>query len=94
MNTFSFKLPDDMYGALAAEARRRNVTRSVLVREMIDQALRYDACAAPPNCAQLAGDLVGAFRSGRRRAPATRGPKEGGGSVSCDSRRTGGARGR
>ena len=66
MNTFSFKLPDDMYGALAAEARRRNVTRSVLVREMIDQALRYDACAAPPNCAQLAGDLVGAFRSGRR----------------------------
>lgn len=66
MNTFSFKLPDDMYGALAAEARRRNVTRSVLVREMIDQALRYDACATPPNCAQLAGDLVGAFRSGRR----------------------------
>ena len=66
MNTFSFKLPDDMYGALAAEARRRNVTRSALVREMIDQALQYDACAAPPNCAQLAGDLVGAFRSGRR----------------------------
>ena len=66
MNTFSFKLPDDMYGALAAEARRRNVTRSALVREMIDQALRYDACAAPPNCAQLAGDLVGAVRSGRR----------------------------
>ncbi len=66
MNTFSFKLPDDMYAALAAEARRRNVTRSALLREMIDQALEYNDCAAPPNCAQLAGDLVGGFRSGRR----------------------------
>ena len=66
MSTFSFKLPDDMYAALATEARRRNVTRSALVREMIDRALEYDACAAPPNCAQLAGDLVGGFRSGRR----------------------------
>ena len=66
MSTFSFKLPDDMYGALAAEAKRRNITKSALVREMIDQALDYNACAAPPSCAQLAGDLVGAFRSGRR----------------------------
>ena len=66
MSTFSFKLPDDMYGALAAEARRRNITRSALVREMIDQALDYSACAAPPSCVRLAGDLVGAFRSGRR----------------------------
>ena len=66
MSTFSVKLPDDMSAALAAEAKRRNVTRSALVREMIDQALEYDACAAPPNCAQLAGDLVGTFRSGRR----------------------------
>lgn len=65
MTTFSLKLPDDMHAALAAEARRRNITRSALVREMIDRALEYDACAAPPNCAQLAGDLVGAFRSGR-----------------------------
>ena len=66
ISTFSLKLPDDMYAALAAEAKRRNITRSALVREMIDQALEYDACAAPPNCAQLAGDLVGGFRSGRR----------------------------
>ncbi len=65
MSTFSFKLPDDMYGALAAEARRRNITKSALVREMIDQALEYNTCAAPPSCAQLAGDLVGTFRSGR-----------------------------
>lgn len=65
MSTFSLKLPDDMHTALAAEARRRNITRSALVREMIDRSLEYDACAAPPNCAQLAGDLVGAFRSGR-----------------------------
>ena len=49
MSTFSLKLPDDMYAALAAEAKRRNITRSALVREMIDRALEYDACAAPPN---------------------------------------------
>lgn len=66
MCTFSFKLPDDMYAALAAAAKRRNITRSALVREMIGQAIEYDACAAPPSCAQMAGDLVGAVRSGRR----------------------------
>ncbi|MXW17279.1 MAG: ribbon-helix-helix protein, CopG family [Gemmatimonadetes bacterium] len=66
MSTFSFKMPEDMYGALAAEAKRRNVTRSALIREMIDQALQYNDCAAPPSCAQLAGDLVGVLRSGRR----------------------------
>ncbi len=66
MSNFSLKLPDDMYAALAAEARRRNITRSALVREIIDRALTYEAGLAPPNCAQLAGDLVGAFRSGRR----------------------------
>ena len=66
MSTFSFKLPDDMHGALAAEARRRNITKSALVREMIDRALEYNTRAGPPSCAQLAGDLAGAFRSGRR----------------------------
>ena len=65
MNTFSFKLPDDMYGQLAAEARRRNLTRSALVREMIDQALKAHDNAVPASCAELAGDLVGTFRSGR-----------------------------
>lgn len=65
MSTFSLKLPDDMRAALAAEARRRNITRSALVREMIGQALEYNDCAAPPSCAQLAGDLVGTFRSDR-----------------------------
>lgn len=65
MSALSFKLPDDMHAALAAEARRRNLTKSALVREMIDQALQYNDCAAPPSCAQLAGDLVGTFRSGR-----------------------------
>ena len=65
MSTFSFKLPDDMSGALAAEARRRNITKSALVREMIDRALDYNTCAVPSSCAQLAGDLVGAVRSGR-----------------------------
>lgn len=70
MSSFSLKLPHDMHAALAAEARRRNITRSALVREMIDQALLHSDCAAPPSCAQLAGDLVGAVR-GSQRDPGT-----------------------
>ena len=66
MSTFSFKLPDHLYRWLDAEAKRRNLTKSALVREMIDQALQANDRAAPASCAELAGDLVGAFRSGRR----------------------------
>ncbi len=65
MSNFSLKLPGDMHAALAAEADRRNITRSALVREIIERALAYEAGTAPPSCAQLAGDLVGSFRSGR-----------------------------
>ncbi len=58
------KLPVALHAVLTREARRRNVTRSALVREVIEQA--YDrAATAAPSCAELAGNLVGAVRSGR-----------------------------
>ena len=65
MNALSVKLPTDLYAALSREARRRNVTRSTLVRELIEQAIDRNPDAAPPSCADLAGDLVGVVRSGR-----------------------------
>ena len=65
MSALSVKLPHDLYASLSSEARRRNVTRSALVREILADALARDAEGQPPNCAELAGDLVGAFRSGR-----------------------------
>ena len=65
MNALSVKLPTDLYVALSREARRRNVTRSTLVRELIEQAIGRNPDADPPSCADLAGDLVGVVRSGR-----------------------------
>ncbi|MCY4350870.1 MAG: ribbon-helix-helix domain-containing protein [Thiotrichales bacterium] len=65
MKILTVKLPTELHATLTSEARRRNVTRSSLVREIIERALTRDADAAPPSCAGLAGDLVGAVRSGR-----------------------------
>lgn len=64
MIALSVKLPPDLHAGLSREARRRNVSRSTLVRELIANALSGGA-ATPPSCADLAGDLVGAVRSGR-----------------------------
>lgn len=65
MNVLTVKLPADLHATLTSEARRRNVTRSSLVREIIENALAHDTVVASPSCAKLAGDLVGAVRSGR-----------------------------
>ena len=65
MNVLTVKLPADLHATLMSEARRRNMTRSSLVREIIEDALIRDAAVASPSCAALAGDLVGAVRSGR-----------------------------
>ena len=65
MNGLSVKLPDELHAVLSREARRRNVSRSSLVRELIANALSDRGGAPPPSCADLVGDLVGAVRSGR-----------------------------
>lgn len=64
MNVLTVKLPAELHATLTSEARRRNVTRSSLVREIIEDALIRDSDAGSPTCAGLAGDLVGAIRSG------------------------------
>ncbi len=65
MSVLILNLPAELHATLTSEARRRNVTRSSLVREIIENVLVRDAEAASPTCAGLAGDLVGAVRSGR-----------------------------
>ena len=65
MNVLTVKLPAKLHATLTSEARRRNVTRSSLVREIIENALLRETDAASPSCAGLADDLVGAVRSGR-----------------------------
>ena len=65
MNVLTVKLSDELHTTLTSEARRRNVTRSSLVREIIENALVRASDTASPSCAGLAGDLIGAVRSGR-----------------------------
>ena len=64
MNILTVELPGALHATLTCEARRRNVTRSSLVREILENALVRDTTLAARGCADLAGDLVGAVRSG------------------------------
>ena len=66
MDAISIKLPAAVRRRLAAEARRRNVTQSVIVRESIEQALAESPeVGQPESCAELVTDLIGSLRSGR-----------------------------
>ena len=64
MNVLTVKLPAKLHATLTNEARRCNVTRSFLVRQIIENALIQETDAASPSCLGLTGDLVGAVRSG------------------------------
>jgi hypothetical protein len=63
METISVKLPAALRQRLAAEARRRNVTQSTLVRESLEQVLFADASKRGElTCADLAGELIGSVQ--------------------------------
>jgi len=66
MELISVKLPPALRAKVAAEAERRNVSQSTIVRESLERALTGPASRGEASCADLAGSLVGAFRSGRR----------------------------
>lgn len=65
MYILTVELPDDLHATLTNEARKRNVTRSCLVREIIENALVPGTTDPTRSCTDLAGDLFGAVRSGR-----------------------------
>ena len=58
MQTISLKLPDDLLAELEREARTRRITKSVLVRESLEAALRGRRRRAT-SCYDLARDLAG-----------------------------------
>ncbi len=61
MQTISLKLPDDLLAELEREARSRRITKSELVREGLEVALR----GRPPraaSCYDLARDLAGTVK--------------------------------
>jgi len=61
MQTISLKLPDDLLADLEREAQARRVTKSVVVRESLETALRHGARRAK-SCYDLARDLAGAVK--------------------------------
>jgi hypothetical protein len=65
MELISVKLPPALRAKIAAEARRRNVSQSTIVRESLEQAFKASVGRSEASCLDLAGSLVGTFRSGR-----------------------------
>lgn len=65
MDLISVKLPPALRAKVAAEARRRNVSQSTIVRESLERVLTGPTSRGETTCADLAGSLVGSFRSGR-----------------------------
>ena len=61
MRTISLKLPDDLLGELEREARTRRITKSALVRESLETALRGRLRRAA-SCYDLARDLAGTVK--------------------------------
>ena len=61
MKTISVKLPESLDKAVAQAARRRGRTKSALVREALEAAVREERTpgARRLSCLDLAGDLVG-----------------------------------
>ncbi len=62
MQTISLKLPDDLLVQLNSEAKARRVTKSRLVRESLEQALRKAPATKAASCYDLARDLAGAVK--------------------------------
>jgi hypothetical protein len=61
MQTISLKLPDDLLAQIEREAKARGITKSLLVRDSLELALRRKPTGAP-SCYELARDLAGAVK--------------------------------
>ena len=59
MRTISLKLPHDLLAELEREAKARRVTKSDLVRDSLQRALRQPQNQAAASCYDLARDLAG-----------------------------------
>ena len=62
MQTISLKLPDDLLAQLEHEAEARRVTKSMLIRESLEKALRPQSRAGKLSCFDLARDLAGSVK--------------------------------
>ena len=62
MRTISLKLSEDLLADLKREAKARRVSKSALVRESLEAALRNRARRGAASCYDLARDLAGSVK--------------------------------
>jgi len=62
MQTISLKLPEDLLADLEREAKVRRVSKSALVRESVEAAVRPRSRGGAVSCYDLARDLAGAVK--------------------------------
>jgi Arc/MetJ-type ribon-helix-helix transcriptional regulator len=62
MPTISVRLPDDLLAQLHSEAKARRMTKSGLVRESLEKALRRQSRARAVSCYDLVRDLAGTMK--------------------------------
>lgn len=62
MQTISLKLPDDLLADLEREAKARRVTKSRVIRESLEAALRKGTSPVKVSCYDLTRDLVGSIK--------------------------------
>lgn len=67
MENISLKLPELLHAKISAEAQRRSVSKSTIIRESLERTLNEKGRNAEDvSCAVLAAGLVGVVRSGHR----------------------------
>ena len=66
MQTISLKLPDDLLAELEKEAKARRVTKSLLIRESLQNALRQRSGPGMASCYDLSRDLAGCVKGLQR----------------------------
>jgi hypothetical protein len=59
VKTMSLKIPEVLLRGVEEEARRRGVSKSVLVRECVEAMVRRTKRQTPASCLDLVADLVG-----------------------------------
>ena len=62
MRTISLKMPDALLDELEKEAKARRLTKSVLVRQSLEAALRRRPRGTAASCYDVARDLAGSVR--------------------------------
>jgi hypothetical protein len=65
VTTISLKLTDPLLREVEAEARRRGLSKSALIRDSLEATLRRQRAKKTVTCLELMGDMVGSFHGPR-----------------------------